>query len=393
MGQAYADIQVQNEKEMTSALRQTDRARVLSQIPAGPSWDAVISQYSYQDAIEEADKLGQRSYSEYGAEFKNEGELEQAIARLKSNAGAVRDEEHTREVNEENFAKSQDEGRLKSLQLREGGDVTGAERQDIINQLDAEGQDVPAGDQAAGARFKRIRSQTLSNFDADTARRKKFEAAQSDDQIREYQEEGSEAQLRGEGKDWEAKNAALKFSTEQRVRTLREAADAEADITRKQQLNREADAADQAGKIEVQAQLQEHQRQLAEARKAQRQPQPTPQNQEPEPAAQNNQSAGSEEHCEGSLERRSRQDHGDLSGLEPTYFSDAASIRQEYERRNIQAANMARLADTSSLGDSLPAALRQIGGDRPQISGRFEDLISKLEKHFARGLTLAMVRD
>jgi hypothetical protein len=413
-----------NQNKMFAALKQSDRAALLSQLAPGPTRDEIVAQYSYQDAIQQADVLNENTFSQYGGEFKNEGDFQKAIGRLKMNAGIVRDEAHNRAVNKRWFDESQDEGRLKSLQLRGSGDTIGAERQDLVSELDAEDYAVDPNDWDANARFARIRKQTISNFDADAARKQKLEAAQSEDRVLAYQEEGTEAKLRGEGKDWEASNAALKFSTEQRVRTLREQADAEADITKKQQLNREADAADQAGKLEAQAQQQEHLRGLGQKSSGQGQQFPSPANGDasgltnwlkdrfgsptaggdsilPYRIGQTGHSETLEDHfkrnepfldqlLQGAKSGRQARshEHGDEAHVQGdvSYISDPAALRQQYEMRNIQAAG---LQSGAGLNTGQHAGANTPGFD----FSKFFDVLSKLDRHFSRSVTLAMVRD
>lgn len=99
--------------------------------------------------------------------------------------------------------------------------------------------------------------QKLDDSDAATARQAKLQEEQSDDRIAAFREEAKEAQLRGEGRNDDARVAGLDFSTQQRVRSLQEQADAETDPTRKAQLQREIAAAADAGKIERDALPQE----------------------------------------------------------------------------------------------------------------------------------------
>ncbi len=99
--------------------------------------------------------------------------------------------------------------------------------------------------------------QKLGDSDATAARQAKLQEEQSDDRIAAFREEAKEAQLRGEGRNDDARVAGLDFSTQQRVRSLQEQADAETDPTRKAQLQREIVAAADAGKIERDALPQE----------------------------------------------------------------------------------------------------------------------------------------
>jgi hypothetical protein len=228
----------------------------------------------YDQAIEEAETLGQKSLSSYGRQFQPPADLQKAVNEMKSNAGIARDAELGRIQNEKRASQVEDAGHLKSLELQAAGDTTGAKRQDLVNQLDAELFASPPQDWEAGQRYDHIRKLALSNFDADAARQKKLEGAESQDRLRGFQEETTEANLRAQGKDWDADFAAMKFKTDQRVRGLHEKADAEGDAEKKKQLNQQADAAAAAWKADVDAMVQEHQRELAKnaADNAKRQP-------------------------------------------------------------------------------------------------------------------------
>jgi len=150
-----------------------------------------------------------------------------------------------------------DEDRVKALKLQAAGDVTGAGRQEIENQYNIEERSVDGHDSQHIQRVQALRAQALANYDADSARQSQYQEAHANDQIQAFQEEAKEAQLRGEGRTDDARTAALQFSTEQRVKSLQEAAEAESDPTRKSQLQREAAATDDAGKIERDALQQE----------------------------------------------------------------------------------------------------------------------------------------
>jgi hypothetical protein len=90
-------------------------------------------------------------------------------------------------------------------------------------------------------------------------------AQQSNDRIAALREEARDAELEGEGKTDEARIAALKFQTEQRVRSLQEQPDAEGDSTKRSQLQKEVAAAADAGNAERDALQKELQRQNSQA--------------------------------------------------------------------------------------------------------------------------------
>jgi hypothetical protein len=201
----------------------------------------------------------------YGQGFKSQAEANAFAQHLRESASAIHDAEFTKLERGELIELGSDQTRLSMLKKAAAGDTTGAARAALENQLDSEESAIDPNDKERLQRFGAIRQQTLANFDADAARQSKFQAAQSDERILALHEEAQEAQLRGEGKTDEARVAGVKFSTEQRVRELREAADAENDPVRKQQLLREAAAADEAGKQDRDALQKELQRANAQA--------------------------------------------------------------------------------------------------------------------------------
>jgi hypothetical protein len=237
----------------------------LAQSPSPMAAETLRVGREYNQAVEEAETLGQKSLSSFGRQFQTPADLQRAVNEMKSNAGIARDAELGRIQNEKRASQVEDAGHLKSLELQAARDTTGAKRQNLVNQLDADFFASPPQDWEAGQRYDHIRKLALSNFDADAARKKKLDTAESQDQILGFQEETTEANLRGQGKGWDADFAAMKFKTDQRVRSFRERAAAEGDADKKKQLNREADAAAAAGKADVDAMVKEHQRDLSKS--------------------------------------------------------------------------------------------------------------------------------
>jgi hypothetical protein len=344
---------------------------------------------TYQSEMSEADKLANENWA--GAGFSSPRAQNEEVIQFKQNAQLLRQASESKLTNEDREGVFLNDNRLKALQLQASGDSTGARRQELQNQLIGEAVNLDPNDWDAGQRFGKIYNQSMSNFDTDAKRQAGLQAAQSQDQVLGYQEEATEAKLKGEGRDWDASVLALKFATEQRVRTLREEADAVGNNTRKQQLNRQADAAEQTGKIERDAQQQGHARQLAEAQKTQA-AQQAPQKQ-PQPSAQGDACCGAEDKCKSSLEGRSRADHQDPTSLQSAYFSDAVGLIEGYGKRNDQAAAMAALSAGVGLQDSIDLISRPPGNDRGADSAKMAELLAKLDKFFSRGVSLAMVRD
>jgi hypothetical protein len=158
-----------------------------------------------------------------------------------------------------------DADKLRAAKLEAAGDVRGASRQEIDEGFSDQERSLDPYDDKERTRLQEIHQQALANYDAEAARQSKLQEAQSNDRIAALQEEANDARLRGEGKTDEAGIAALKFQTEQCVRSLQEQADAEGDSTRKAQLQKEAAAAADAGKTERDALQKELQRTNAQS--------------------------------------------------------------------------------------------------------------------------------
>ncbi|MGA2439607.1 MAG: hypothetical protein ABSH08_01495 [Tepidisphaeraceae bacterium] len=197
--------------------------------------------------------------------FKSQAEANAFADHLRQSASAIHDAEFYKLERGKLIELGSDQDRLSMLKKAAAGDTTGAAREALGNQLESEEDAIDPNDKERLQRFGTIRQQTLANFDASAARQSKFQAAQSDERVQALHEEAQEAQLRAEGKTDEARAAGVKFSTEQRVCELHEGADAENDPARKQQLLREAAAADEAGKQDRDALQKELQRTNAQA--------------------------------------------------------------------------------------------------------------------------------
>jgi hypothetical protein len=192
--------------------------------------------------------------------FKRPADQERALGQLRSEADIVRDESVQHFHDQELYQSLNAEDRLKAIKLQAAGDTTGARRLTMDNQFAAEERAIDGNDPQQLQRIQAIRAQALANFDASAARQGKYQESQTDDQISAFQEEAEESQLRAQGRGDDAKVAALDFSTQQRVRSLQEEADAETDPTRKVQLQREITAAGDAGTIERDSPQQETRR-------------------------------------------------------------------------------------------------------------------------------------
>lgn len=210
---------------------------------ANTFWDSVGFQPNYQEEMSELPR-----------------QLDQLIGRLKIDAGTIEEIEHYKAHDAGLEQKREDQSRLNILKQRGAGNEVGADRSEIDSELTAEENSLDPHDNERLSRLHAIHQQTLANFDADAARRRKLEEAQADDRIAELKEEGYEAELQGEGKTDEATAAHLKFATDLRVRQLREQAEIEIDPEIKQQLQRQADAAQDAGAKERDALQREQQR-------------------------------------------------------------------------------------------------------------------------------------
>lgn len=204
---------------------------------------------SYHDQLQAADQIQNgRTYWSQG--FKSQAEANAYAQHLRDAAGAIHDAE-SKKLWVARFGQMEsDQGRLSVLNQLATGDTTGAARAALETELDTQQLAIDPNDKERLQQFQEIREKSLANFDADAAKQAKFSQSQSDDRIAALREEAKDAQLRGEGKDDEAKVSALNFATEQRARSLQEQADAEGDSTRKAQLLREAAAATQAGQTE-----------------------------------------------------------------------------------------------------------------------------------------------
>jgi hypothetical protein len=139
---------------------------------------------------------------------------------------------------------------MKVMTLQAAGNETAARREEIDNQFRSE--EIAAGndDQQLGI-VQNLHKQALKNFDDDANRQSRFQQAQSEDKLSGYREEANEAKLEAEGKPDEAKIDRLRFSVQQRSKSLQEQADATADPVRKAQLQKEANEATVAGNSEI----------------------------------------------------------------------------------------------------------------------------------------------
>jgi hypothetical protein len=213
-----------------------------------------------------AEQLQAANQIENGRTFQSQGFKSQADANayaqhLREVAGAIHDAEGDKLSLARAGQMESGQGRLDVLNQAAAGDETGAARTALENELGSEQLAIDPNDKERVKQFSAVREKSLANFDADAARQSNLQAVQSNDRIAAMREEAKDAELQGEGKTDEAKIAALKFQTEQRVRSLQEQADAEGDSTKKAQLQQEAAAAAEAGKTErdaLQMELQRH---------------------------------------------------------------------------------------------------------------------------------------
>ncbi len=196
----------------------------------------------------------------YGQVFHSQAEANAYADHLKSDAEKIHDSEFTKLESARYDEMQTGQERLEVLQRSGAGDKEGAAREALESSLNAEGRKIDPNDIEKVKQFEQIYNQSLANFDADAAHKAKLQEAQTDDQIQSFQEEAKEAQLRAAGRTDDARVEGLNFSTQQRVKSLQEAADAETDPVRKAQLQREIAAANSAGKIEQDALQQEIQR-------------------------------------------------------------------------------------------------------------------------------------
>jgi hypothetical protein len=259
-----ADSNAQQENARLQQLRAQLDATAASETKTEYQRQLESINQSYANQLQAADRVA-NDKTFWSQRFKSQAEANAFAEHLRQSATAIHDAEFDKLERGKLIELGSDQTRLGVLNKEAAGDTTGAARAALENRLDSEEEAIDPNDKERLQRFGAIRQQTLANFDADAARQGTFRAAQSDERVQALHEEAMEAQLRGEGKTDEAREAGLKFSTEQRVRELQEAADAENDPVRKQQLLREAAAADEAGKQDRDALQKELQRTNAQA--------------------------------------------------------------------------------------------------------------------------------
>jgi hypothetical protein len=195
--------------------------------------------------------------------FKNQTEANAFAAHLRQSAAAI----HTAERDKIEMARegqhASDQAQLDAVNQEARGDITGATRTLLENQLNEERMTIDPNDKDRVAMFDLIDRGKLANFDADVASKSKFDKAQIDDRIAGFQEDSREAELRAEGKGDEAQIDALKFKNRQAIKSLREQSDATADPTQRAELQKAIDAATSAGNSQLdslrkQLQLESH---------------------------------------------------------------------------------------------------------------------------------------
>jgi hypothetical protein len=219
--------------------------------------DSINQEYAAQRQAADEVQNG-RTFQSQG--FKSQAEANAFAQHLRDVAGTIR----TAEDNKLELAREGElasgQGRLDVLKQAGAGDMTGAARTALENELDSEQLRVDPNDKERLKQFNAIREMSLANFDADAGRQDKFQAAESNERILAMNEEAKDAELRGAGKTDEARIDSLRFQTQQRIRMLQDQADATGDSKTKSQLQQEIAAATEAGKRERDALQMELQR-------------------------------------------------------------------------------------------------------------------------------------
>ncbi len=248
--EAYNAAGTVNRNELIGLTRSLGEAAALARTPNEMERGQLEAQFQHDDTLANIESFGNKPFSAFNNLFKTPADQQKAVGQLKLEANIVRDESVQHFHDQELYQSLNAEDRLKALKLQAAGDTTGARRLTMDNQFVAEERSIDGNDPQQLQRIQAIRVQALANFDAGAVRQGKYQEAQASDQISAFQEEAKESQLRAQGRSDDARVAALDFSTQQRVRSLQEEADAETDPTRKGQLQREIAAANDAGKIE-----------------------------------------------------------------------------------------------------------------------------------------------
>jgi hypothetical protein len=251
--QIYNQRAIGNESEFKSLAKNLAEGAAIARAPNENEGQIAAAELQHQDALSQIQQFENTPYSAFGSLFKTPQDQKNAIDQLTLNANIIRDRAVDRFHDPEVEQQRDDDDQLAALKMHASGNTTAAQRMDLENKFNAELRSVDNDDVTRQTRLQNIRDQALTNFDADAATQSKFQEAQTNEHVLAMQEESKDAELRGEGRDDDAKISALKFATEQRVRNLREEADAEADPTHKAQLLREAKAASDAGKTEQDA--------------------------------------------------------------------------------------------------------------------------------------------
>jgi len=259
-----ADSAAQQENTRLQQLRAELENRAASETKKDFQRQREFVDQNYAQQVQAANQVENgRTFQSQG--FKSQAEADAFALHMKDVASAI----HTPEADKLSLARAAQmqsgQGRLDALNQMAGGDETGAARTVLENQLDSEQLTIDPNDKERLKQFGLIRQKSLANFYAAASRQEKLQATQSSDRIAALGEEAKEAELEGEGKTGEARIAALKFQTEQRVKSLQEQADAEGDSTKRSQLQKEVAAAAEAGKTERDALQKELQRQNIQA--------------------------------------------------------------------------------------------------------------------------------
>jgi hypothetical protein len=189
-----------------------------------------------------------KTFSSQG--FKSQAEADAFANQITHDASAMHDSQLDKLARARYDEMQTGRDRLDVLKQIGAGDKESAARSALQAELNAGERKIDPNDTEKIKQFENISAQSLANFDANAARQGKYREAQTDNQISAFQEEAKESQLRAQGRPDDARTAALDFSTQQRVRSLQEQADAETDPTHKAQLQCEIAAAGDAGKIE-----------------------------------------------------------------------------------------------------------------------------------------------
>jgi hypothetical protein len=169
-------------------------------------------QYKYAERASQAADLKIQSAPRGNG---NESSFQQLASELQGESGPAQQSNHA--------------DRLQAAAFEAAGDIRGARRQEFDEGFSAQERSLDPYDDEERTRLMEIHQQALANYGA------------------------------------EARVAALKFQTEQRVRLLREQADAEGDSTKKAQFQKEAAADADAGKTERDALQKELQRTNAQS--------------------------------------------------------------------------------------------------------------------------------